>query len=592
MWSITWKPTTYGVYLYKKSTQGDGNGLYLEPQVLDGYRLDSIIETSDTRTIRFTGIVLDFENHTVHATLENEATDIIEEYNGEDYQSGDGTVRFSFENANAGDPQLEPLYVLRYYITYASGESKNNHSVWLHTTTDTQSPEIKYLVEFPTEAQSAYCDIQVTSGHTGDSHNWFPVEPGDDLSFSIAPLEHGYINSVKDNSSTLGKDGGSYTISSVSEYHKITIKGGFRYTVTVNNAEAIYPNSVTVNRGNSRTFTYSHLGYHIVEWMLDGVRTGVSEQTYTISNIQADHTIDVIEEADTYILTSGDQTFIHPSIVEVEYGGSATFTAAWLGYRVADWLLDGEGTGVSGDQYTVENVTGDHTVNARWVADIYPVTVNAVGEGTTWVEGVYQYGIQRPTLHATPAENWNFKGWYYNDTLLSTDRDYTPTGSYPREPLVFDAMFSKTSTIKVTLTAYPDDSCGSVVGGGEYYKGDEVTITAIANKGYRFVRWCMWIALSDEWKEVSTSPTYTFTVSSKRNSIYRAEFEEASDKLPADRQAVMDALLCFSIPAGELAMMVTDTEKPIDRGLLRKYLASLSSYARKLSEVEENVLNI
>ena len=70
------------------------------------------------------------------------------------------------------------------------------------------------------------------------------------------------------------------------------------------------------------------------------------------------------------------------------------------------------------------------------------------------------------------------------------------------------------------------------------------------------------------------------------------EMSGVSDTLPPDRQAVMDALQCFSVPARELVMMIEDSEKPIDRGLLRKYLATLSSLARKLSEVEENVLNI
>lgn len=47
---------------------------------------------------------------------------------------------------------------------------------------------------------------------------------------------------------------------------------------------------------------------------------------------------------------------------------------------------------------------------------------------------------------------------------------------------------SGTGTLNI-ITNVNDSTMGSVTGGGTYNKGETVTVTAIANDGYRFVRW-------------------------------------------------------------------------------------------------------
>lgn len=68
--------------------------------------------------------------------------------------------------------------------------------------------------------------------------------------------------------------------------------------------------------------------------------------------------------------------------------------------------------------------------------------------------------------------------------------------------------------VKVTIT--PEDA-GKVEGAGSYFDGEEVSLTATANKGYKFVAWM------DGEKELTKDATHTFIITANVN--YTAKFE-------------------------------------------------------------------
>ena len=74
-------------------------------------------------------------------------------------------------------------------------------------------------------------------------------------------------------------------------------------------------------------------------------------------------------------------------------------------------------------------------------------------------------------------------------------------------------------TMYNVLATSSDQTMGSVSGGGSYAVGDTVTLTATALEGYNFVNWTV------NNVEVSTSETYTFTVS--QAVTVQGNFEEA-----------------------------------------------------------------
>lgn len=71
----------------------------------------------------------------------------------------------------------------------------------------------------------------------------------------------------------------------------------------------------------------------------------------------------------------------------------------------------------------------------------------------------------------------------------------------------------------ITATADPTGA-GNVTGGGSYNQGETCTLTATANNGYTFVNW------TKDGAQVSTNPTYSFTVTESAN--YVAHFSANS----------------------------------------------------------------
>jgi len=79
----------------------------------------------------------------------------------------------------------------------------------------------------------------------------------------------------------------------------------------------------------------------------------------------------------------------------------------------------------------------------------------------------------------------------------------------------------------VTVSANPANA-GTVTGGGTFYQGESVTVTASANTGFKFVNW------TENGSEVSTDNNYSFNIVSNRT--LTANFEDSlgiSNELPS-----------------------------------------------------------
>ena len=80
------------------------------------------------------------------------------------------------------------------------------------------------------------------------------------------------------------------------------------------------------------------------------------------------------------------------------------------------------------------------------------------------------------------------------------------------------------NTYNITATADPSQG-GTVIGAGEYNQGASCTLTATANTGYTFINW------TKNGTQVSTNPSYTFTVTESGN--YVAHFQINSYNITA-----------------------------------------------------------
>lgn len=111
------------------------------------------------------------------------------------------------------------------------------------------------------------------------------------------------------------------------------------------------------------------------------------------------------------------------------------------------------------------------------VPEKHTVTVTAGTGGSVTGGGTYDYGTQ-VTLTATPNAGYQFVKW--SDGNTSQTRTVTVTSN-----VTYTAIFEK---LKHTVNLSAGEG-GSVTGGGTYDYGTSVTIKAVPNTGYHFVRW-------------------------------------------------------------------------------------------------------
>ena len=140
-------------------------------------------------------------------------------------------------------------------------------------------------------------------------------------------------------------------------------------------------------------------------------------------------------------------------------------------------------------------------------------------------------------MTAAVNSGYIFAGWYCGGVLLSDSLIYTFTvlGN-----IALEARFIPMVTVTVTA-----QSGGTVSGGKTVEKGQQVTITAAANSGYKFDGWY------DGNEKVSGSNPYTFTPASDVTLTARFEFYSvAVSGGTMIRNADGSVTVSASVPAG------------------------------------------
>lgn len=268
--------------------------------------------------------------------------------------------------------------------------------------------------------------------------------------------------------------------------------------------------------------------YQFVEWRESGNQVSTSAN-YTFSATTNRTLMAVFERTETpptpsYTVNVSADPAASGSVSgggSFQRGASATISATPNdGYRFVCWRENGEAVSFN-SSYTF-SVSGNTTLTAVFEANTptpstsYRVSVQASpAEGGAVTGGeTYQSG-DTVTIAATPNSGYQFKEWQLDGRQISTTASYTFTASADQ---AFTAVFEKLSdepdppapgSYTITLSANPSVG-GAVSGGGTFAENSTVTITATANSNYRFTGW------SENGSQVSTSASYTFTVSADR----------------------------------------------------------------------------
>ena len=169
-------------------------------------------------------------------------------------------------------------------------------------------------------------------------------------------------------------------------------------------------------------------------------------------------------------------------------------------YYVRAYATNIKGTSYGEEKYFTTAALPTYTITVS----ANPSNGGAVSGGGTFEQG------QACSLSAIPATGYHFVKWTKNGVQVSTNNPYTfaVTGDG-----AYVAQFQK-NTYTISVSAYPNAG-GTVSGGGTYNYGQTCTLHAVPNSNYTFSKW------SENGSEVSTNPTYTFTVTGDRTLVAR-----------------------------------------------------------------------
>lgn len=153
-----------------------------------------------------------------------------------------------------------------------------------------------------------------------------------------------------------------------------TPASSFTIEATVSGSGSINPGgTISVAAGSNQTITFTpDSGYYVSSVVVDGQSVSWTGNSYTFTNVTANHTITV-----TFAKSGGGSSTTYYTIdaeagqggeispdgrVRVARGSNKTFTITPdKGYRIADVLVDGRSIGVV-SRYTFENVHSNHTI--------------------------------------------------------------------------------------------------------------------------------------------------------------------------------------------------------------------------------------
>ena len=254
-------------------------------------------------------------------------------------------------------------------------------------------------------------------------------------------------------------------------------------------------------------------GYKFINWIESG--EVVSEEAKYTFVVENDRKFVANFELLTYNVTASANKENFGAVKGAgtyNHGEEVTLTAVPNeGYKFVNWTENDSVVSTEAEYSFV--ITGNRSLVANFVT-LHEVTasVNDENFGSVTGVGIYGYG-EEVTLTATPNEGYKFVNWTENGEVVSEEAKYTFVVENDRK---FVANF-ELLTYNVTASANKENF-GAVKGAGTYNHGEEVTLTAVPNEGYKFVNW------TENGEVVSEEAEYTFVVENDRNLV--ANFEK------------------------------------------------------------------
>jgi PKD repeat protein/C1A family cysteine protease len=311
----------------------------------------------------------------------------------------------------------------------------------------TQNPVILYTISATAGSGGRMIPNGTVTVLTGGNQT-FTITPDSGYIISDVLVDRGSVGAVS-----------SYTFPNVTANHTISALfssvpvANYTITATAGSGGRIIPNgTAVVPSGRSQTFNIvPDSGYIISDVVVDsGSVGGVS--SYTFPNVTANHAIfaafssaPVVNYTINATAGSGGRIIPNGTVIVPSYGNQAFTIVPDSGYIISDVFVDGGRVGaVSG--YTIQNVTANHTINARFSNIPGQHTINAIADSwtinypsgkVTYPEGANQTQITQPkpgvdllnvtvdNLSQGAISSWTFTN-ITADHIISTEGAPTP----------------------------------------------------------------------------------------------------------------------------------------------------------------------
>ena len=268
----------------------------------------------------------------------------------------------------------------------------------------------------------------------------------------------------------------------------------------------------------------ANTGYNFTNWTENG--NVVSTNANYSFTVNSNRTLVANFTAQTYTITATANPADGGTVAgggTFNYGQSCTLTATpATGYNFVRWTKNGQQVSTNAN-YTF-NVTESAAFVAQFQLQSCAVFTSAypVEGGTTTGGGSYLYG-DNVTVTATANEGYNFINWVEGEEVVSTEANYSFTVTGSRS---LTAIF-ELQTFDVKVTIDPEEA-GTIIGGGIYSYGEEVTLIIDRNEDWAFQNW------TENGEVVSEEMTYTFVITSDRDLVAHFMYTEGIGEQQAD----------------------------------------------------------
>ena len=390
-----------------------------------------------------------------------------------------------------------------------------------------------YNITTYADAHSGVSPSNVTVGYEGSQAFSFNASKEYGLNVFVDGVSQGQIS--------------SYTFSNVTAPHTVNVTSTKLFTITASaggNGSITPSGSVLVGSGETQQFNFTaNTGYHVSKILVDNASQAIAS-SYTFSNLQKNHTINVSFDINTYNITAtvDAHSTITPGNITIDYGGSRQFNITADSGFVNRVFVDGEDQGHL-NTYNFTNVQSNHTISVSAIFNAAPSASNVSISSNT------------PDKPATVTIKWSDnQGLTGGGYIFCTNN----TGQWVNA--TWTAFTSSPDWGNITLTLNSTD--GTVVGFREYANnslgvwGDSglysITVSATAP-----------INLSTPTPSQSPSPSQTQQPTSTPTTETN-KFPTETMLIVVAAIAIIIALLAFAFKKGYITLETVDEQENPD----------------------------